>query len=334
MTSEMESASQHGSQADDLRLPRPGAELMRLAARRRNLFIAIGLAMANHITIIAALATAAFLLRHPLQPTDALLIALCALAIGRSLRAFECLVHEASHYNWSKRHRRLNDELANVLVALPVFNLVRAYRRSHHVHHIRYGTEEDPDRLRHTTFGFRSLCRDRLMASTIKLVSMLPRYQVDWFATTGSSKALLAAGTVYHLAKVCLATLAICALSRQAFAPTFIHALLVMYFSILIVWPTIRLLGESAEHIYNPRPSGDRGRYLVGSTISNVGLLQTLLIHPHGDGMHLAHHLFPYVPGWHLRHLDAQLCRDAEIGVLRRYRRRLWEEPRRHSAAS
>jgi fatty acid desaturase len=107
-----------------------------------------------------------------------------------------------------------------------------------------------------------------------------------------------------------------------------------MYFSILIVWPTIRLLGESAEHIYNSPPGGDRGRYLVGSTISNLGLLQTLLIHPHGDGMHLAHHLFPYVPGWHLRHLDAQLCRDAEIGALRRYRRRLWEEPRRRQAMS
>ena len=46
--------------------------------------------------------------------------------IARSQRALECLTHEASHYNWS-RNPKLNDLVANMLSAIPVFSTVESF---------------------------------------------------------------------------------------------------------------------------------------------------------------------------------------------------------------
>ena len=62
---------------------------------------------------------------------------------GVLAQGLECLVHEASHYNWS-RHRRLNDLAANVLAAIPVFSTVGRYRVGHFIHHRMKGAEDDP----------------------------------------------------------------------------------------------------------------------------------------------------------------------------------------------
>lgn len=64
--------------------------------------------------------------------------------------------------------------------------------------------------------------------------------------------------------------------------------------------PFIRFVGEIDEHAY-PSPDCSSDATLFNTTITNHGFLHKMLIHPTGDGYHLAHHLFPSVPGWRLR---------------------------------
>ena len=53
------------------------------------------------------------------------------------------------------------------------------------------------------------------------------------------------------------------------------------------------------------------------ATTSNIGLLDRLLIHPHGDGYHVAHHLWPRIPHHQLPafHREAVLSASAGLGV-------------------
>lgn len=46
--------------------------------------------------------------------TAGLLALVGVVLIGRQLRGLENLVHEGSHFNWSRQHRRLNDALTRI----------------------------------------------------------------------------------------------------------------------------------------------------------------------------------------------------------------------------
>lgn len=54
------------------------------------------------------------------------------------------LMHDASHFSLFKS-KTVNDWVGNWLGAYPVLNNVKDYRPYHHGHHLKAGTEEDPD---------------------------------------------------------------------------------------------------------------------------------------------------------------------------------------------
>lgn len=82
--------------------------------------------------------------------------------------------------------------------------------------------------------------------------------------------------------------------------------------------PVIRFIGESSEHIYSDSDT------VFDATISNLGLLQRFLIHPHNDGYHTVHHMWPGIPHHALRRLHTTLTsQDPE-----RYARRLRDRTR------
>lgn len=73
---------------------------------------------------------------------------LIAVAIARQQRALENLVHSASHFEFSRKNKKLNDFLGNVLAAFPVANIVEDYRKGHFLHHRAYNSELDPCKKR------------------------------------------------------------------------------------------------------------------------------------------------------------------------------------------
>jgi len=57
----------------------------------------------------------------------------------------------------------------------------------------------------------------------------------------------------------------------------------------LVVLPILRFIGEIEEHQY-PVVT------LLDSTNTNMGFFQSAILHPHGDGYHTLHHIYPTIP--------------------------------------
>ena len=59
------------------------------------------------------------------------------------------------------------------------------------------------------------------------------------------------------------------------------------------VLPFIRFVAETGKHNYTEST-------IYAATISNIGFIHRWSFHPHGDGFHVLHHLYPSVPQFKL----------------------------------
>jgi fatty acid desaturase len=198
--------------------------------------------------------------------------------------ALECLVHEASHFNWSRYHRRVNDLLSFVLAAAPTGARIADYRSSHLKHHGRFGTDDDPDRERHKELDLEALPRHSLVAFGGGLPRRFPAYQRGWLSAFGVTPAIAALPFLWAVAFVALPGWWI------GGARTAVSAYVAWLLAYLFFLPVIRFVGESSEHIYRQAST------VFDATISNLGRLQRVVFHPHGDGYHTVHHMWPGVP--------------------------------------
>lgn len=237
--------------------------------------------------------------------------------IARAQRGLECLVHEGSHYNWS-RVGAVNDALVNLLAALPVFSLVQRYRESHKIHHSNFGSALDVDRQRYEQLGIDDLDRSSAKSFLQGMATRLPRYILSWWRAIGFNVKGLFYSLTWH-AVVFILPLAIAFGFKTSLALWLRYWLL----PIMIVLPVIRFIGEAGEHIYRNTDN------VLDATVSNYGLLHGLLIHPHNDGYHLLHHLTPTVPHFNLKKAHAFLSTaDAlNYGMRHRHRSRILQVP-------
>jgi fatty acid desaturase len=239
------------------------------------------------------------------------------LVAARALRGLECLTHEASHFNIS-RSRRVNDIVGNVVAAIPTFQLVSQFRAGHvPKHHQRFGTSIDPDLRRYDELDLHTIDRSTPWSFTKAIARRLPRYVSGWFRNTGADAATMTVAVAWHL---------IFFIMPLALVAGILHAieLWAIFFVVpfLVVLPVIRLIGEAAEHVYRESAT------VFDATVSNVGVIHQVLIHPHGDGFHLVHHLWPSVPHHQLGAAHRTLLAlDAAGFGASRQRHSLIEEP-------
>lgn len=221
--------------------------------------------------------------------------------IGNRQRALGNLLHEASHGNLSV-HRRANDCLAHLFLAAPLLTSLPFYRDQHARHHAWLGDlQRDPDvlpQLAHDGDQWYHTYVRCLTKSTMFRGSVLGHFSgqnlsrhqqlviVAWWIPVDLSMAV----ANLHFA------MAFCALWLGARATVF-HA--------------ITTFREMTDH-YGLEPGGI---FSFTREIPDIGLLSTLL-HPHHNGYHLTHHLFPAVSYYQLPRLHAQLM------TLDDYRRR------------
>jgi fatty acid desaturase len=230
------------------------------------------------VAIFEALGTAWFIVLYPL-------IALCS---ARGLRGLECLVHDASHYNcFSKRifERKYSDLLMNLGAALFVFSTVEGYRKSHVRHHSFLGTDKDPDWIRHVQLNLSAMRRDTWRTFLLDTGLRMFKYVPGWWAAIGTDRQTFAKSLVLHSCVVII--LAVC----FGFIRASLYWALGFAFPFLVVLPMLRFIGEAEEHDY----VDDEAKGL-SKTFTNTGFIHRMLIHPHNDGLHTLHHLYPNVP--------------------------------------
>lgn len=222
---------------------------------------------------------------------------LCLPAIARQQRALELLVHDGSHGAIS-RTRWLNDLLCDLGAGAPVMQLTSRYRLTHKVHHQQFGSDLDPCRDRSFMIhGGGDACLPRIRS----VLDALPSYLRDYYGGVASTswKPLVAAGCWHGAAIFAMSLLTGWTTAVSLWALFW----LVPFVSVL---PVIRMVAESDEHAY------DQGCE-AGGTFTNIGVINTLIVHPANDQFHLAHHAFSAIPISRLRRFDRMARRVSPL---------------------
>jgi fatty acid desaturase len=222
------------------------------------------------------------------------------LVATRSMRGLECIVHEGSHYNLFGRRptlvKKLSDLACNLLAAVPLFSTVQRYRASHTLHHTDLGFGRDPDKIRHEELQLSMLDRQHFSGFVRGVSTRLIQYIPGWWHAIGTTQFVALLGALWHTTAIAVI---------YYFDTDLVHALSVWLFVFGIPFffflPVIRFIGEAAKHDYQCNKG------LALETFSNTGLIHTLLVHPHCDGFHTLHHLFPHVPHSRLPQIDRLL---------------------------
>lgn len=226
-----------------------------------------------------------------------ILVPLALVAIGNRQRALGNLLHEAGHGNLSTR-RQINNQLAHLLLAPPLLNSLRVYRDLHARHHAWLGDpSRDPDFLQPCTLEgdrwfhayvrclttpamFRGALTGHLAHKNTSLRQQLGI--LTWWIATGIPLAII----------------------NPHFAAVFVA---LWFGSRITVFHGITTFREMTDHY--GRESG--GIFSFTREIPDHGLL-SILLHPHHNGYHLTHHLFPSVPYHQLPRLHAHLMETDE----------------------
>lgn len=282
-----------------------------VAAHTTQLWRSLGAVATDLAAAGAALAGAAYVTtRFPLGIGVVLAILLAVVVTSRSLRGLENMIHEASHFNWSRRHRRTNDVLAAMLAAAPTGSRISHYRVSHLLHHGQFGTAIDPDRQRYEDLDLEDLDRSSYGPFVRGMARRFIRYEFGWLREMGTSPRYLAVPVCWTAVVLFLPLVVLAGWGTALVAA----GLWVVSFGVGL--PAVRFVSEVSEHSYRDAQT------VFDATLSNTGFLQRLVFHPHNDGFHTVHHMWPGVPHHALRRLHATLLTEDATGYAARLRNR------------
>lgn len=258
------------------------------------------LAIAADWIILLAAAIASWLAFqfHGITVLPAGIYSCAALLIASRQRGMENLLHEATHKHLSS-NPRLNDAIAWYL-ALPLGHCLPMERRSHmkgHHSHFWDGAY-DPDFQRYIAMGLHKLP----VASPWQLLAILVRGLPIYFC--GAVRAFFFPPGEPALLRLVRAgfwlIVVVLVLTTGVIVPFVIYWLV----PFVIVLTPLRYIAELSEH----SAMGCSSEF--GTTRNNIGWVQRYFLHPHGDGFHLVHHLYPGVPFYNLARVHALLMQD------------------------
>ncbi len=229
--------------------------------------------------------------------------------VARQLRAIELIVHDASHYNFFRRQRQLNDWLANGLFAAPVGQTVAEYRVTHLRHHKGFGGSSDPCRRR-----MEDLARTDPSVRDRRKWAFWPnaKYMRSYYESVAPSYKGVLLFLAWHLVVGAAATITLVSLSNCDPASAILAWPLVWVVPMLTSLPFLRMRAERDEHDYF------EGETEFTATITSEGFWNNLLFHPWHDAYHLLHHLYPDIP--QTKHRQAHRILD-EVDPAYRLRR-------------
>jgi len=208
------------------------------------------------------------------------------LVIGSRQRALVVLTHDASHFLLAK-NRKANDVIANLFLCFPMLKSLKYYRAVHLPHHAYLGDDDrdtdklhDPEAMKN---GWLAVYLKYLLSYDLWLANELKQtfgkislrhkcYLALWWGAVLSGLTVTAGGQ---------------------YAASF-----------LVLWGLARAIGYHVitTFIIISDHHGLLPGTLVGYTRNHptTGFLRWF-IHPHNNGLHLAHHLAPSVPFYNLK---------------------------------
>lgn len=252
---------------------------------------------ATLMQLLAAMALGYWLLQLPLSPLTGLALALVMFFIGTRFRAFNNIVHECSHFAFT-RERRHNVLFGSVCAAL-VLGSFRDYRDEHLTHHAHLG-DYDKDLDLQGIRDFR--LEEPLTPRTVLRHAMTPilGLHLPYYLSINLSAR---DGEAFRALKLGLIAAAVLAL---ALAP--LPALLLLWLPFLWVYSAINYWIDCIDH------GGLVGAEDELEASRNMLLPKPLrlLLFPRNDCYHLIHHLFPQVPVHHFDRCHRELLANPD----------------------
>ena len=258
-------------------------------SRRVSLFIVASYV----IQVVAAIAIGYAELQQPLTPASGLLVALLALFIATRLRGFNNIVHECSHFAFTRR-REDNARFGSFCASM-VLGSFSDYRDEHITHHAHLG-DYDKDMDLH---GIRDLrLEEPLTPRTIlrHVVRPLLGLHLPYYLRANLSGR---DGAGFRAMKIGLIAAAVAFLFVDPLA-----ALLLVWLPFVWIYPSINYWTDCIDHAGIVHS----GEELEASRNFRTPRLLRALAFPRNDCFHLVHHLFPQVPSQHL-----EACHEAML---------------------
>jgi fatty acid desaturase len=232
--------------------------------------------------------------------------ALAIVVIGARQHALTVIAHDAVHFRFLHNHR-LNDWLADLLVAWPVFISVRLFRTVHAPHHRFIGEDGD---------GNRRAWRTHTADGQLRPEWTFPKSRLGLLAVL-LRRAALATGVIWILRGL-IAPFVVRRPAIELLARTAYYALAIAALTIMRLWPeflTLWVLPYCTWHIaaqytrliceHSGRIGTQAGFELTRSTVP--GALGRFFVLPRNIGYHLEHHWYPSVPFYRLPELHTAL---------------------------
>lgn len=222
---------------------------------------------------------------------------LAIVVIGNRQRALGNLLHEASHQNLSPR-RDINDMIARLLLAAPLFNSLSLYRSQHARHHAWLGDPaHDPDFIACTAND-----NDQWFNVYIRVLLTSPVWAGSLLGNLTGKRLSRRQWLAIVFWWICFETL------LAVLLDIYVAWLFFLLWMIArgTVFHAVTTFREMTDH-YGLTP---KGIFQYTREIPTHGFI-SILLHPHCNGYHLTHHLYPHIPYHQLPRAHALLMRNS-----------------------
>lgn len=223
----------------------------------------------------------------------------CMILIATRQHALLALMHEYSHYQFSRKHAWLNDLVGDVFTALPFFITVHGFRRNHMLHHRHVWTEQDPNWVASS-----KETRYQFPKTSTQVFSEIAKHCVGWYTLRELQRYTVVAGMAVDLPRstqLCQAVFAALLIGTVTYFEFWSSFFLFWLLPLATVLMGILYIRDLGEHFGMPREGLANSRTVV------AGWVERILIAQNGVNFHTEHHLYPSVPFFRLRTLHQAL---------------------------
>jgi fatty acid desaturase len=270
-------------------------EFKGLSANTRN--VAVFIVGSYVLQLVAAIGAGYWLLQRPVDLATGVALATVVVFIATRLRGFNNIVHECSHFAFTKR--REDNALLGSFCSSMVLGCFSDYRDEHITHHAHLGDyDKDMDLQGIRDFRLEDPLTRRAIARHI-LTPVLGLHLPAYLSFNLSARD----GRGFRAMKIGLIAAAAAFL---LFDP--LPALILVWIPFVWVYPAINYWTDCIDHggIVASDDELDASRNL------SVPRQIRAILFPRNDCFHLVHHLFPQVPSQHLEACHRELLSDPE----------------------
>ncbi len=226
----------------------------------------------------------------------------CMLLIATRQHALLTLMHDYSHYQFSRQKKWWNDLLGDVFTAFPFFITIYGFRRNHHLHHRFTWTANDPNHVAAAAkqrYQFPKLYSQVLAEIFKHSIGFYTFAELKRYTVSAGMSIALPRSTHIHRAIFTVVLCAVVTVQGWWMAVLLYWIMPMATFLMAILY--VRDLGE---HVGLPKPGFDSSRTVLPNWF------ERLLIAQNGVNFHTEHHRFPSVPFFRLHRLHRILMQD------------------------